>query len=324
MIVVENLTKHFAERQVVKGVTFEAGHGEILGFLGPNGAGKSTTMRMITGYLSPTEGRVLVGGHDMAKEPLQAKARIGYLPESPPLYPEMRVRDYLAFVARIKGVPAAVRQARVEAVIQRCWLTEAHDRIIGQLSKGYRQRVGLAQALIHDPAVLILDEPTSGLDPKQILETRELVRELASDHTIILSTHILPEVQNLCHRVLIINRGEIVAQGAPEELEHKLRRGETLQLTVRASVDELRDRLAAFPGVVQVHLSHQGTGVHAVEVGTAPGEDLREALAAHIVNQGWGLLELRSTGMSLEDIFLQLTTAAGSSASPSQEELTHV
>jgi ABC-2 type transport system ATP-binding protein len=222
MIEVQNLSKRYGPTLAVSEVSFDVRKGEILGFLGPNGAGKTTTMRVITGYLPPTEGKVRVAGYDVVEEPLEAKRRTGYLPESPPVYPDMSVAEYLAFVAKIKGVPRREVKQRINEVSEKVAITDVQDRQVGKLSKGYRQRVGLAQTLIHNPEVLVLDEPTAGLDPKQIIETRELIKGLAGQHTVILSTHILPEVSKSCQRVVVINAGKVVAVGAPEELTRRL------------------------------------------------------------------------------------------------------
>ena len=232
MIEVQHLTKRYGPFTAVDDVSFKVEKGEILGFLGPNGAGKTTTMRVLTGYMPATDGKALVAGYDVFDQPIEAKRRTGYLPETPPLYPDMTVRDYLTFVARIKGVPRQERKARVETVMERTRVADMAKRHCGKLSKGYKQRVGLAQAMIHKPDVLILDEPTAGLDPKQIIETRQLIKELAGDHTIILSTHILPEVSQTCQRVVIINKGRVVAVDTPENLTSRLRGSETMYVPV--------------------------------------------------------------------------------------------
>jgi ABC-2 type transport system ATP-binding protein len=282
--------------------------GEILGFLGPNGAGKTTTMRVLTGYMPATEGRVVVAGHDVFEQPVKAKRRIGYLPETPPLYPDMTVREYLQFVAKIKGVPPGDRKTRVEQVMARTWVSDMAGRACGKLSKGYRQRVGLAQALIHNPDVLILDEPTAGLDPKQIIETRRLIKELAGDHTIILSTHILPEVSQTCDRVVIINKGRVVAVDTPHNLTGRLRGAETMFVQVDgARAGDAAAAMAQVPGVVRVApVDDAATG--AFEVESETGRDVRRELARAVVLGGHDLLELRPTRVSLEDIFLSLTT----------------
>ncbi len=255
MIEVQHLTKRYGPFTAVDDVSFRVERGEILGFLGPNGAGKTTTMRVLTGYMPPTEGKAVVAGYDVLEQPIEAKRRTGYLPETPPLYPDMTVRDYLIFCARIKGVPRAERKSRVGTVMERTRIADMADRHCGKLSKGYRQRVGLAQALLHNPDVLILDEPTAGLDPKQIIETRQLIKELGGDHTIILSTHILPEVSQTCQRVVIINKGHVVAVDTPDNLTSRLRGSETLYVQVDALGGDAAALLAAIPGVRRVAAS---------------------------------------------------------------------
>jgi ABC-2 type transport system ATP-binding protein len=323
MISVENLTKRYGDRTAVSDVSFSVRKGEIIGFLGPNGAGKSTTMRMITGYLAPSSGRVSVGGFDMERDPLKAKALIGYLPEVVPLYPEMSVFDYLKFVAALKGIPGKEHRARIDAIVERCWLTQYRNRLISHLSKGYRQRVGLAQALIHNPPVLILDEPTSGLDPKQIIETRDLIRNLKGDHTVILSTHILPEVQNVCSRVMIINQGKVVAEDSPDRLEASLRGTQTVRLEVAgASKDQVTAVISAVQGVNSVRANDKGPefpGQLNVEVDTKPEEEVRAAVAAAVVSSGFKLYELRAARLSLEEIFLKLTTEDSAAPQPAKE-----
>ena len=308
MIEVEHLTKRYGPVTAVQDVSFQVHKGEILGFLGPNGAGKTTTMRVLTGYMPATEGRVVVAGHDVFEQAVEAKRRTGYLPETPPLYPDMTVREYLQFVAKIKGVPSGDRKARVEQVMARTWITDMAGRACGKLSKGYRQRVGLAQALIHNPDVLILDEPTAGLDPKQIIETRRLIKELAGDHTIILSTHILPEVSQTCDRVVIINKGRVVAVDTPHNLTRRLRGAETMFVQVEGTrASEAAAALAKVPGVVRVEpVENSPSGTFEVESET--GRDVRRELAKAVVLGGHDLLELRPTRVSLEDIFLTLTT----------------
>jgi ABC-2 type transport system ATP-binding protein len=303
VIEVQHVTKQYGRVTAVDDVSFRVERGEILGFLGPNGAGKTTTMRILTGYMPATEGKAFVAGYDVFTHPLEAKRRTGYLPEMPPLYPDMTVREYLDFVARIKGVPTAERKTRVASVMQRTHVADMTDRHCSKLSKGYRQRVGLAQALIHNPEVLILDEPTAGLDPKQIIETRQLIRELAGDHTIVLSTHILPEVAQTCQRVVIINKGRVVAVDTPDNLTARLTGAETLYVQLDAGGAEAGPVLAAVAGVSRVLASDGG-----FEVESERGTDVRRELARTIVNRGWGLLELRPMRMSLEEIFLQVTT----------------
>jgi ABC-2 type transport system ATP-binding protein len=309
MIEVQHLTKRYGPVTAVDDVSFRVEKGEILGFLGPNGAGKTTTMRVLTGYMPATDGKAVVAGYDVFEKPLEAKERTGYLPETPPLYPDMTVREYLHFVARLKlgtlGRPE--RTQRVETVMRRTHVDDMADRHCAKLSKGYRQRVGLAQALIHDPEVLILDEPTAGLDPKQIIETRDLIRSLAGDHTIVLSTHILPEVAQTCQRVVIINRGRVVAEDTPDNLTQQLKGAATLYVQVAGDGDAAT-ALRVLPGIRNVTPVDSNRSVRGFEIDVEPHMDVRQDLARHIVNGGWGLLELRPLRMSLEEIFLQLTT----------------
>ncbi len=308
MIEVEHITKRYGRVTAVDDVSFRVERGEILGFLGPNGAGKTTTMRILTGYMPPTDGKATVAGFDVFTHPVEAKRRTGYLPETPPLYPDMTVREYLDFVARIKGVPPKEQKERVKAIMKRTFVDDMADRHCGKLSKGYRQRVGLAQALIHNPEVLILDEPTAGLDPKQIIETRDLIRGLAGDHTIILSTHILPEVAQTCQRIVIINKGHVVAVDTPEGLTARLQGAETLYVQIDAMGAEAATVLQGIPGVSRVSVADHRNGVDAFEVESSRGNDIRRDIARAVVNSGWGLLELRPMRMSLEEIFLQVTT----------------
>jgi len=308
VIEVQHLTKRYGPFTAVDDVSFKVERGEILGFLGPNGAGKTTTMRILTGYMPPTDGHAVVAGYDVMNQPIEAKRRTGYLPETPPLYPEMTVRDYLTFCARIKGVPGADRKTRVGTVMERTRIADMAERSCGQLSKGYRQRVGLAQALLHNPDVLILDEPTAGLDPKQIIETRRLIKELAGDHTIVLSTHILPEVSQTCQRVVIINKGKVVAVDTPDNLTARLRGSETMYVQIDASGADVSTVLREVPGVTRVAIADTRGSLAGVEVDSETGRDVRRELAATIVGHGWGLLELRPMRMSLEEIFLHLTT----------------
>ena len=325
MIEVQNLTKRYGPVTAVDDVSFKVERGEIFGFLGPNGAGKTTTMRVLTGYMPPTEGKAIVAGYDVFQQPLEAKRRTGYLPETPPLYPDMKVRDYLAFVARIKGVPRAERKARLAAVMERTRIDDVGHRLCGKLSKGYRQRVGLAQALLHNPEVLILDEPTAGLDPKQIIETRELIKNLAGDHTVILSTHILPEVSQTCQRVVIINKGHVVAVDTPENLTSRLRGSETMYVQVDGLGADVQQTLERIAGVTRVTKSVTRGAATGFEVDSETGRDVRREIASTVVARGWGLLELRPMRMSLEEIFLHLTTdeSAAASASTPVEEVAH-
>ena len=309
MIEAINLSKHFGPNRAVSDINFKVEKGEILGLLGPNGAGKTTTMRLLTGFLDPSEGRAVIGGHDMAEYPIEAKRRIGYLPEIPPVYPEMRVTSYLEFVGRLKGISRKHLKERVNEVVRKCALADVRYRIVGRLSKGYRQRVGLAQALINSPDVLILDEPTAGLDPKQIIETRQLIGELGGEHTIILSTHILPEVEQTCQRVIIINEGRVVAADTPQNLTVRLRGFQTVRVVVEGPASDVFSRLRALEGVHEVEEKKRESGAVTFEVSSEKGRDIRRELAKKIVESGWGLIEMQLAGMSLEDVFLKLTAA---------------
>ena len=308
MIEVQHLTKRYGPVTAVEDISFRVERGEIFGFLGPNGAGKTTTMRILTGYMPATDGKAIVAGFDVFEQPLEAKRRTGYLPETPPLYPDMTVGEYLNFVAKIKGVASAGRKERIRAVMERTRVADMVDRQCGKLSKGYKQRVGLAQALIHNPDVLILDEPTAGLDPKQINETRELIKELAGDHTIILSTHILPEVSQTCQRVGIINKGKIVAVDTPENLTTRLRGNETMYVKVDAAGASAEAALARIPGITRVAEADRRESIVGYEIESEQGRDIRRDLARAVVTSGWGLLELRPMRLSLEEVFLSLTT----------------
>ena len=319
MIEVQHLTKRYGPFTAVDDVTFKAERGEILGFLGPNGAGKTTTMRVLTGYMPPTEGKAIVAGYDVLEQPIEAKRRTGYLPETPPLYPDMTVSDYLTFCSRIKGVPRSERTSRVRTVMERTRIADVAGKHCGKLSKGYRQRVGLAQALLHNPEVLILDEPTAGLDPKQIIETRRLIKELGGDHTVILSTHILPEVSQTCHRIVIINKGRVVAVDTPDNLTARLRGSETMYVQVDGMGSDAATALSSVPGVTRVSVSDTRETVAGYEVESESGRDVRRELAATVVGRGWGLLELRPMRMSLEEIFLQVTTEDAASTDAAAE-----
>jgi ABC-2 type transport system ATP-binding protein len=309
MIEVKNLSKTYADKAAVRDVTFSVNPGEILGFLGPNGAGKTTTMRILTGYMPATSGKATVAGFDVFSQSLEVRKRIGYLPEAVPLYPEMPVAAYLKFVARLKGLPGNRLNERLEYVLGVCHIADVRDKLVSKLSKGYKQRVGIAQALIHDPDVLILDEPTSGLDPKQINETRQLIKGLGGKHTVVLSTHILPEVGMTCGRVVIINNGQVAAEDTPENLTKRLQGRDRVQIEAKAPRQDLLAALKAVPGVTHVAaLDGAGGGNVRCEVESAGKRDVRADLAAAIVSKGWSLLELHAASMSLEEIFLQLTT----------------
>jgi len=308
MIEVENLSKRYGPTLAVSGVSFNVQKGEVLGFLGPNGAGKTTTMRVITGFIPPTSGKVRVAGHDVVDDPMEAKRHTGYLPETPPIYPDMTVAEYLAFVGRIKGVSRRDLKGRLDDIVEKCAVGNVRNRQIGKLSKGYRQRVGLAQALIHNPDVLVLDEPTSGLDPKQIIETRELITGLAGQHTVILSTHILPEVSKTCQRVVVINAGQIVAVGTPHELTHRLQGFETVLITVEGPAASIIEKFQRVAGVNWVEPRESSEGRVTLEVHSEKDKDVRAELARATVESNWKLYELKTSGMSLEEIFLKLTT----------------
>lgn len=302
MIEVRGLTKTYGDFTALHNVSFEVKQGEVLGFLGPNGAGKTTTMRILTGFLPPTAGVVKVAGYDVFEQSLEARRHIGYLPETVPLYPEMTVYRYLDFVAALRQVPH--RSQAIARTLSALDLEDCADTIIGKLSKGYRQRVGLAQALVHDPAVIVLDEPTIGLDPKQIIEVRELIRNLGGNHTVILSTHILPEVSQVCSRILIIHEGRIVAEDTPQGLTARLEGGERVYMRLAPGANGAATLFRQIEGVQDVTAVGDGQ----FEITCAIGQDLRPLLARCAIEAGWDLLELRPLGLSLEEIFLKLTT----------------
>ena len=307
MITVEHLSKRFGTHTAVSDLSFEVARGEVLGFLGPNGAGKTTTMRMVTGYLPPSEGAVAIDGHDLLRRPLEAKRRIGYLPEHPPLYPELTISQFLDFVADIKDVPRARRRAAVDRAIERANLREVASKRIGTLSKGFKQRVGLAQAIVHEPAVLILDEPTSSLDPKQRVEVRDLIVALRGEHTVVLSTHILPEVSEVTDRVVIINRGRVMAIDSPNNLSQRLRGREEITVEIGgAEVAEVRKALFSIDGIDAVQVEDTIGPVVTVRIQSALGVDVRGEVARALAAR-WQLLALRSESLSLEEIFLKLT-----------------
>ena len=303
-IQVENLRKDYGNFEALRDVSFEVKKGEILGFLGPNGAGKTTTMRILTGFMPPSGGTAHVAGYDVFSESIEVRKRIGYLPETVPLYTEMTVYDYLDFAARLRDVRD--RDQAIERAMEMTNIGERADMLIGKLSKGFRQRVGIAQALVHSPEVLILDEPTIGLDPKQIIDVRNLIKSLGGDHTIILSTHILPEVGQTCSRVLIINDGKIVAEDTPTRLSSRVRGAEHVFLQVAKPTPEIPSELEKVKGVLGVHVSDATSGTFEIE--TTLGTDRRSDIATMAVQRGWGLLELRPVGMTLEEVFLKLTT----------------
>ena len=303
MIQVEHLTKRYGPKTAIEDVTFSVEKGEVLAFLGPNGAGKTTTMRILSGSLPATSGTARVAGYDCFDQPLEVKRVIGYLPEFPPLYAEMTVAEYLTFVGRIKGVAVSELPAALDRVMQQLSLGDVRGRLIANLSRGFKQRVGLAQALVHNPPVLILDEPTAGLDPKQIIEIRELIRELAGSHTIILSTHILPEATAVARRVVIIHEGRIVAEDSQDRLSARLRRSEKVSMTIKTPPADAEEQLAVLPGVLSVHQEDTNSFLIEAEL----GRELRDDLARFVVTRQWGLLELKLVTITLEDVFLRLT-----------------
>jgi ABC-2 type transport system ATP-binding protein len=306
MIEVERLSKHYHSVRAVDRVSFAVGRGEIVGLLGPNGAGKTTTMRMLTTYLAPTSGRAVLAGHDVLDEPLEVRKRLGYLPENVPLYPEMRVREYLGYRARLKDVPRSRRRAAIDSVIERCRLEDVDSRVLGHLSKGYRQRVGLAEAMVHDPDILVLDEPTAGLDPLQIREVRALIRELGDRHTILLSTHILSEVEAVCGRVIMIVKGKVALD---DQLDHLQEQGAIL-LEARGPSQPIRKALETTPGVARVSVIDQEGDVLRVEIQAQGGADLREVLAHRIIHNGWALRQLDLRRSSLEERFVRAVREA--------------
>ncbi len=305
MIEVRGLTKNYGQRLAIDNLNFTVAKGEVVGFLGPNGAGKSTTMKIITGYMAPTLGEVKVAGHDVFEKPVEVKRHIGYLPETPPVYGEMRVDDYLAYVARLKGIAGVEVNSAVNRALDKTGLQESRKRMIQNLSKGFKQRVGLSQALVGEPEILILDEPTVGLDPKQVQEVRRLIQDLRGKHTIILSTHILPEVQASCERIIIINRGKIIAEDSLVGLAKRMGGGTRLTIKLRRNFETVNQSIGSLEGVLSTRL--EGNQIFAETDGK---EETSELVAAHVVERGAGLLELRSEGRNLEDIFIQLTSSS--------------
>ncbi len=321
MIDVQSLTKDYGSRRAISGISFKVERGEVLGFLGPNGAGKTTTMRIITGYMPPTSGTVTIAGYDIFRQSLEARKRVGYLPESVPLYTDMSVGDYLDFMAKIKGIPRARRREQIEKVMEQTHIEDRRRQLIGRLSKGFRQRVGLSQALLGEPDVLILDEPTVGLDPRQITDVRELIKGFGKDHAVILSTHILPEVRMVCSRVLIVDNGLEVANDTAENLMQQVRGTEALNVTVRGPRSQVMDCLRGVPKVLSVSLvmGDHPEGVTSFTVAADPAADVREDIARAVVNGGFGLLHLQMAGVSLEDVFLRLTTEEDEAAAADEE-----
>ncbi|MBI3843692.1 MAG: ATP-binding cassette domain-containing protein [Planctomycetes bacterium] len=307
MIQVEHLSKAYANTLAVDDLSFEVQAGEILGFLGPNGAGKTTTMRILTGFMPATSGTATVAGFDVFKQSYDVRKVLGYLPENVPVYTDMRVEEYLRYRAKVKEVPRAERKNRIESAMERCFLKEVRRKLTGQLSKGFRQRVGLASCLLHNPKILILDEPTIGLDPTQIRAARSLIQSLGGEHTILLSTHILPEVEMLCKRVIIINRGRVADQGTPDELTQKMRGGNRLRAEVRGSKEKLQAALARIPSLRSVTWDDKN-GVQDFTLETDPGRDVREEISTAIIGAGGVIRELHRETLTLEDIFVRITT----------------
>jgi len=306
MIEVERLTKHYGPVTAIRDVSFSVAPGQIVGFLGPNGAGKSTTMRILACFMPASSGSARVAGRDVFRESLEVRRRIGYLPESVPLYTEMRVAPYLEFVAEVKGVSRSDRRRRVADVMDRCMVADVQNRLIGTLSKGYRQRVGLAQALVSDPEVLVLDEPTIGLDPKQIIEIRSLIKSLAGQHTVILSTHILPEVSMVCSGVIIINKGSVVAQGPIDSLVEQVFPTARVEVEIVGPPPAVRDRIRSISGVLSVEAQMVANGAARYVVEAARGRDVRAEIFKLAAQQHWDLLELRRVGMTLEEVFIRI------------------
>lgn len=307
MIEVKNLTKRYGPTVAVDNVSFNAKAGEVLGFLGPNGAGKTTTMRVLTCYLSADEGNATVDGYDVFDQSVEVRKRIGYLPESAPLYLDMGVIDYLKFIAQVRDIPKSQRQQRTKEVIDICGLESVIQKDVGELSKGFRQRLGLAQSLIHDPPILIMDEPTSGLDPNQIIEIRNLIKEIGKEKMIIFSTHILPEVSATCSRILIINNGKIVANGSPESLAERAKGGEVVDITIRGSADEIESKLQDLNFVNEFDRVNTVDGLLSYRIASEKGTNAAEELFQFVVQNGWSLTELRQESVSLEDVFRELT-----------------
>lgn len=308
MVEARSLTKSYGNFVAIENVSFEVKKGDILGFLGPNGAGKTTTMRLITGFLPPTAGTALVAGCDLVDKSREARSHIGYLPETVPLYTDMTVESYLGFMGTLRGMSQKAIKSRIGEVIDACHLGDYSRVHIGKLSKGFRQRVGIAQAVLHEPDVLVLDEPTIGIDPIQVVETRQLIKDLAGSHTVILSTHILPEVSMLCNRVLIINEGQIVAEDTPKDLAERLQGVERLEVEIQGPVVDVLQALEKIRGVVSVACSTDEGDRNIYNILARRGLDLRPTVSRAVISNGWSLLNLRLMGMSLEEIFLKLTT----------------
>lgn len=322
MIEVTHLTKSYGRKKALDDVTFTVKEGEILGFLGPNGAGKSTTMNILTGYLSSTQGKVTIAGKNILDEPMEAKRHIGYLPEQPPLYVDMSVYDYLSFAFDLKKIKLK-KEGHIDDICKLVKIDDVKDRIIRNLSKGYKQRVGLAQALLGNPDILILDEPTVGLDPKQIIDIRNLIRSLGKKHTIILSSHILPEVQAVCDRIIVISGGKLVADDTPEHLSHSMSSEHHLIVRIEGPKDQVHSALKALPDLRTIQVSgEKEPNTYEYDIEANQGRDVRKALLHLLAEQGWNLVSLRTSELSLEDVFLQLTKEDGNAPSPVNKVIT--
>ncbi|PIX10906.1 ABC transporter [Candidatus Falkowbacteria bacterium CG_4_9_14_3_um_filter_36_9] len=308
MIEIKNLTKKFGSETVLNNISFEVKRGEILGFLGPNGAGKTTTMKIITSFWSATSGQVKIDGLDGEKDSLSIKKKIGYLPETVPLYDDMRVYEYMKFIAEIRGIPKSEIKKRIKKVSEECGIRKVIRKPIEELSKGYRQRIGLAQAIMHEPDILILDEPTTGLDPNQIAEIRDLIKKIGKEKTIIFSTHILSEVSAVCDRVIIINEGKIVGEGSPQELINKIKSSGMIYVKIKGNKEEVLDKLKAMENVEKIDIKDkESADIYGYNIKSKPGVDLREYLSTTVMDSGWSILEFNKKEVSLEDVFRELT-----------------
>lgn len=308
MIEVKNLTKYFGPIAAIKNISFSVKKGEIVGLLGPNGAGKTTSMRILTCYIPATSGSAYVAGFDVFNNSIEVRKRVGYLPENAPLYLDMSVRDFLEFTATLREINKKERRKNIEKMVEVCGLDSVINRNIGELSKGFRQRVGLAQSLIHDPEILILDEPTAGLDPSQIIEIRELIKEIGKEKTVILSSHILPEVSATCNRIIIIHKGELVGSGTPEEMARNSKKNEIIEITIKGPLEEIKNQFQMIPEIKEFTLVKCGNGFNSFKIKSELGIDLSEKLFYLVVNNHWVLTELKKETVNLEDIFLKLTT----------------
>ena len=321
MIELKNVTKYFGDYPAITDISFTVDDGEIVGFLGPNGAGKSTTMKIITGFLPPSAGKISVAGHDVVTDSLAARSNIGYLPETVPLYGEMTVKDYLTFMGRIRGMSRAKIRSRIDEVVDLCRLIDYRNSHISKLSKGFRQRVGIAQAILHEPKVLILDEPTIGIDPRQVIETRDLIESLGGDRTVLVSSHLLDEVERMCGRVIIIDHGSIKAEDTPENLQRRLRNVGRIEVHIKGPEDTVSAALSSIRGVENVALiADLGDGIRSYNIDTKRGDDVRSRISSAIVEGKWELVHMESITMSLEEIFVEVTTALDPGEESSEEE----